>query len=522
MEDRKAGIYTRVSTAQQADRTSPATQLERCRAKAESMGYIVDPESVWTDTLSAEYLERPVMDRMLSAVRQKSVDAVLVYDSDRLAREPLDLLLVVQEFQDAGVLLEFVNGELEDTPDGRLVMYVQGYAAQKERRQIIERTMRGKEAVAKSGQLPNGTGAGLFGYDYDPDAKIRTINEAEAHTVRMMVQWSLEGKSKYWMACRLNQLNVPTKKGCRWHPLTVGRVLTNLAYTGVQFYGRNRYRMVKGGKREVTPRPESEVIRIEGFTPQIISPEVFELVQERLASPQARKTGSENQYLMTGFAKCLRCGCPVVGSCLSGNYRYYRCRATAPTAIRPATCDARYIPADDLEEYVWNRISEALLDPAVLVAELRQHFSTGDGDTGREMAKLRREIRDLKSQQMRLLEQRGRDVIDQDLLELQIGPVKALCDEKERALRVLEEQERLKDDTAEVERRIADQCRKLAQKLDTLDFDGKRAAFAAFGMKVEATREDVSIMVDLDPKFTTIEQTLASPREHSRRCRRQA
>ncbi len=38
---------------------------------------------------------------------------------------------------------------------------------------------------------------------------------------------------------------------------------------------------------------------------------------------------------------------------------------------------------------------------------------------------------------------------------------------------------------------------------------GKRAAFAAFGMKVEAAHEDVSITVDLDPSLFTIEQTWA-------------
>ena len=70
-----------------------------------------------------------------------------------------------------------------------------------------------------------------------------------------------------------------------------------------------------------------------------------------------------------------------------------------------------------------------------------------------------------------------------------------------------------------VERRIVGQCRKLARKLDTLDFDGKWATFAAFGIKVETAREDVSIMVDLDPEFTTTGQTLASPRGRSRRCR---
>ena len=75
------------------------------------------------------------------------------------------------------------------------------------------------------------------------------------------------------------------------------------------------------------------------------------------------------------------------------------------------------------------------MDPRVLVAELQRQFKTGDGDTGWEMANLRRDIRDLKSEQLRLLEQRQKDYIDQDLLELQTGPVKALCDEKGRALR---------------------------------------------------------------------------------------
>ena len=506
----KAGTYARVSITQQADKgTSLATQLERCRAKAERMGYTVEDEFVWSDTRSGEDPESAALDSMLKAVRQRLVDAVFVYTSDRLSRDPLHLLVVVQEFQDAGVLLEFVDGKLEDTPEGRLVLYVQGYAAQKERRQIAERTMRGKEAVARSGRLPCGSGAELLGYDRDLITKLRTINEAEAQVVMMIHQWFAGGMSKHRIACRLNEMNIPTKKGCRWYPLTVGRVLTNRAYTGVQNYGEYRYRKVKGGKIEVTRRPESEVIRIEGFTPQIIDPALFELVQERLASPQAKKTRAENQYLLTGFAKCLLCGSPIVGACLNKKYRYYRCRGTTPTSVRPAVCNARYIRADDFEEFVWRRTSEILLDPDILVSEFRRHFATGGGDTGQEMAKLRREIRDLRSQQMRLLELRGRDVIDQDLLELRIGPLKALCDEKERSLRVLEEQERLQDDAADMERRIVGQCLKLAERLGNLDFEGKRAMFAALGLKVEATRDDVSITVVLDPKFTTTERTLA-------------
>jgi hypothetical protein len=94
---------------------------------------------------------------------------------------------------------------------------------------------------------------------------------------------------------------------------------------------------------------------------------------------------------------------------------------------------------------------------------------------------------------------------------LQIGPVKSLCDEKERALRILEEQQRFQDDAAEMELRIVEQCRELSRRLENLDFEGKRGVFAAFGLMVEATREGVSITVVVDPEFTTIAQTSASP-----------
>ena len=135
------------------------------------------------------------------------------------------------------------------------------------------------------------------------------------------------------------------------------------------------------------------------------------------------------------------------------------------------------------------------------------------------MASLRREVLDLKGQQKRLLDLFQKEFIDEDLLAGQIGPLKALAEEKERALQALEDQQRHKDDVSEVEARIFEACREIAKKLDTLDFEGKRAAFAAFGVKVQATREDMSMTVVVDPKVTTIERTLALLRGRSRRCR---
>ena len=256
---------------------------------------------------------------------------------------------------------------------------------------VMERTRAGKGAVARTGWLPNGTGNGSYGYNYDETNRARVVKEEEANVVRMMFQWACEGASTYQIVVRLNERAIPVKRGCKWRPLGVRRILENRAYTGVEFYGENRYRKVSGGRRTVTPNPASGVIVVEGFTPQIIPPEVRELANERMESRQAVVKETGRQYLLTGHVRWLFCGSPAVGACLSGKYRYCRCRATAPTSTQPATCNARYIPADALEEWVFERLSEIVREPDIFATESEGRLLEEVGDTSGEVTSLKRE-----------------------------------------------------------------------------------------------------------------------------------
>ena len=87
--------------------------------------------------------------------------------------------------------------------------------------------------------------------------------------------------------------------------------------------------------------------------------------------------------------------------------------------------------------------------------------------------------------------------------------MKALTDEKERALRVLEDQRKRKDDAAEVERRVVERCREFSDSLDGLDGKGKRAVLSAFGVQVQASKDDLRITLSISPECTTIGQTSA-------------
>jgi len=113
--------------------------------------------------------------------------------------------------------------------------------------------------------------------------------------VRMMFEWASEGVGRYRIAMRLNELGLPTKTGSKWRPQGVGRVLENPAYTGIQFYAPKRTSKVRCRKLKDTANPSSEVIRIDGFTPAIISKELYDLVQDRVRARRTVVEGSEGQ-----------------------------------------------------------------------------------------------------------------------------------------------------------------------------------------------------------------------------------
>ena len=155
-----AGVYVRTSTVRQGEEgTSLETQEEQALLKATELGYQVYDAYIWRDMESGAYMDRTGANLMLQAVRNREVDMVIVYDHDRLSRNPLDLLNIQRVFIDAGVRLEFVRGPSDTSAEGQLMTYFLGYAAQKERLQLIERTMRGKEKTARNGRMPT-TGGG--------------------------------------------------------------------------------------------------------------------------------------------------------------------------------------------------------------------------------------------------------------------------------------------------------------------------------------------------------------------------
>lgn len=95
--------------------------------------------------------ERPQLARMLRSLRRG--DVVLATVSDRIARDPLDMLNILHAVKKAGAMLRLIDEPFVDTtsPMADLVVYLIGWAASWQRMRILENTAHGREMARARG-----------------------------------------------------------------------------------------------------------------------------------------------------------------------------------------------------------------------------------------------------------------------------------------------------------------------------------------------------------------------------------
>jgi site-specific DNA recombinase len=387
----RAAIYCRVSTTKQKEEgTSLDTQKAACLALAIKNNYEVPEELVFTEDWSAARFDRPQLDLLRDLIRKHDIQALIVYSTDRLSRDPIHIAIIAEECQKKGVALLFVTEPLDTSPEGQLILYVKGYAGKIERVKFADRSLRGKRTRAKLGKLPGAAGINLYGYTYIPGKAagqgVRMIDEEQAEVVRMIYRWLVEDKMTLYGICtKLTGMHIPTPQGTEgteiWGTSTVRRMLRNVAYTGKTYVFRyqseepqnrqneEKKRYPKTLRRE---RPTEEWIEIAGATPPIISEEMFRLAQAQLRENLEKSPRSQKYYyLLHGRIRCGICGRRYDAYTNSAGYQHYRCSGKRKT-ISLTSCPAKSISALQIEPMVWEKVKEVLKDPSVILRELEK------------------------------------------------------------------------------------------------------------------------------------------------------
>lgn len=295
----KAALYARVSTEDQARNYSIPSQVEAMRKFANEHNLDVVQEFV-DEGISGTILERPALSELREHVRQKLVNAVIIYDPDRLSRRLVHLMILADEFESYGVQLHFITQKMGQNPEDKMLFGMKGLFAEYERTKLLERTVRGKLRKAKEGKQP--CGRPFYGYKLIGDK--HEISEDEAKVVRMLFEWLAKDELAL-CACqrRLNKFNIASPAGKKlWTRATIYRVVTNEAYTGDWCYNK---RCETGGKHHIRAKEEWVHIAI----PPIVSKDLFLQAQAQLEKNRAfAMRNTKREYLLSGLLVCGKCG----------------------------------------------------------------------------------------------------------------------------------------------------------------------------------------------------------------------
>ncbi len=497
-EGLRAALYVRVSTSKQENEgTSLSSQEEHCRQYAAEKGYTVDEREIYSEVFTGlELWDRPRLSELRDSIRRDRIDVLIVYSTDRLARDPVHLAIIAEECDRHNVDLAFITEPLDTSDEGGLIRYVKGYAAKIEHEKIRERTLRGKRTLALNGRLHN-TAIDLYGYRRDKEARTRSVYEPEAAVVRQLFRWYVEDRMAVrGIVRRLRDAGTPSPsvgkvtysqhpRTARWGPTMVYRILRNTEYKGEAFAWRYRSSKTHGGifrlHEEWIPLPN-------GTTPAIVPSELFDAAQDRLSERSAAASrNAKRPFLLRGLIKCRVCGCSASPEMEHGKRGIYRC-SSRDTAR--GVCGGKRVNADDVEAWVWEQVSALLRDPALIASELNRLREKGPDITlTNDLERAQRTLSKLIQQQERLV-RRLREVDDNDIWALIEREIASIQREKQQTLALVSEiEQRLAQQCANTDRldALVAYCASIAGKLQVFGFDEKRLALEALGVGVSAS-----------------------------------
>ena len=509
----RVALYARVSTERQQERGTVTSQLEALRAAAEADGHDVIEEFV-DDGYSGARLDRPALDRLRDAAEAGVLDGVICLCADRLARAYAYQVLILEELERFGVGVRFLEGPAHgEDPQATLLVQMQGVIAEYERAKIAERYRRGKLYRARAGEIPFWKTS--YGHrrvkpaDGGP-ARIEIL-EPEAEIVREIFRAYVErGLSVRQIALELRDRRVPSPTGKPiWGTSTIQRLLRNEAYIGTVYYNRresldgNGPRGARNRKTRHRERPREEWIPIP--VPAVVDRHTFERVRQvsRDNSKWNPRGAEWGAWLLRGLIECghcqVGCNCHRMRGRNGTFHRYYYCRNhdLLRAGSEDRRCPERNIRANELDEYVFQQVRQALVDPRQLVAGERAVIASAPVDENElvaaQLRHLETALESSERERIRLLDAYQAELLELDELTRRTAALGARRDQLAQEKNALTERSAELATDNRLRRRLAGFAERVAASLDDLDVEGRRRLLRLVVEKVRVTGWRVEI-----------------------------
>lgn len=326
--------YCRVSSEEQAQHGISISAQKDILSGYAAMSQA--PIRVYEDAgFSGKNMERPALRQMLADLKSdEDASAIVVWKLDRLSRSLRDTLTMIEDlFQPRGIRLVSITESIDtSTPSGRMMLNMMASFAQLEREQDSDRVVMAHKHLARDckylgGHIP-------IGYVVD-ETRHFALDPVAAPVIRRVFEMYLahEGYSKILAFLNSELPGHPSRKTPFKKP-DLKYLLHNEFYAGVYI---RRMGMSKGS-RVTSP----ELIRVPGGVPAIITSDEWRLVEmirdENKNNHTTALYRAQRVYPLAGLVYCAVCGKPMYlnhgGKDRNGTVqRYYECRSGC---VRPS------------------------------------------------------------------------------------------------------------------------------------------------------------------------------------------
>ena len=341
MASTSCGIYTRISDDAEGFGLGVARQLKDCTALANRRGWTIVAEYRDNDVSATRKKARLEYQRMLGDVRAGRVTTIVVWDADRLTRQPREAEDILDLVEKHGLELASVGGEFDlSTPQGRMMLRMKVTIAKHETEQSSRRIKRRFLQAAQDGQ-PHG----MVAYGYRRTDSGDVLDEDQAAVIRTAARLLLGGQSLRSVAAQLNADGLTSPRSGRWDSATVRQVML-----------RDRNAGLRRHQGKVIGPAAWQPIYCQGTHDQVVA---------MLTNPGRRTNkGATRKHLLTGIARCSRPGCD--GTMVVNNGRVSAAGKHQPPAYVCKKCTKIRRKQKSVDDVVEAAVIERLSDPDAL------------------------------------------------------------------------------------------------------------------------------------------------------------
>lgn len=308
---KRAVIYCRVSTQEQAQRDALAVQVQEAQNAVKSNEWVlvdqyIEMESGTTKHGRSEYM------RLLDDIKDKNkFDIIVIKSLDRLNRSAKNWYLFVEELVNNDKLLYIYMDRAFYKTDDRLISGVKAILAEQYSRDLSSKINNAHEYRQKNGTtvlINNNT----YGYVKNPDKSV-SIHPEEAEMIRKIYRLAAQGCGSRTISKILYQDGIRNRNGNQLEESSIRRIIKNPLFKGIVVMNKRHFDFEK--KKEIK-NPESEWIYHQGLVPAIVEEELWEKANKMLKLSAAQVKGAGRQkkhrelYDFSGKLICGECGAP--------------------------------------------------------------------------------------------------------------------------------------------------------------------------------------------------------------------